>query len=91
MWYMCKEVVLTKDNLARRKWGGSKQYSFCLHNETIQHLLFYCYYVILLWGLAHITFIILPPRNIQEMFGIWTNQVRGKLKRQLLAAASVFW
>jgi hypothetical protein len=40
MWYMCKEVVLTKDNLARRKWGGSKQYSFCLHNETIQHLLF---------------------------------------------------
>jgi hypothetical protein len=24
MWYMRREVVLTKDNLARRNWGGSK-------------------------------------------------------------------
>jgi hypothetical protein len=29
-----------KDNLARRNWGGSKQCSFCLHNETIQQLFF---------------------------------------------------
>jgi hypothetical protein len=64
MWYMRKEVVLTKDNLTRQNWGGSKQYSFCLYNETIQYLFFDCYYVRFLWGLAYITFSILPPRNI---------------------------
>jgi hypothetical protein len=34
---MRKEVVLTKDDLAKRNWDGSKQCSFCLHDETIQH------------------------------------------------------
>jgi hypothetical protein len=38
MWYMKKEVVLTEDNIAKHNWGGSKQCSFCLHNETMQHL-----------------------------------------------------
>jgi hypothetical protein len=37
MRYMRKEVVLTKDDLAKRNWDGSKQCSFCLHDETIQH------------------------------------------------------
>jgi hypothetical protein len=40
MWYMRKEVILTKDNLARRNWGGSTQCSFCLREESIQHLFF---------------------------------------------------
>jgi hypothetical protein len=44
MWYLRKEVVLTKDNLIRHNWDGSKQYSFCLHNEAIQHLSYECYY-----------------------------------------------
>jgi hypothetical protein len=38
MWYMKKEVILTKDNLAKCNWGGSKQCSFCLYDENIQHL-----------------------------------------------------
>jgi hypothetical protein len=25
MWYMYKEVVLTKDNLTKRNWNGGKQ------------------------------------------------------------------
>jgi hypothetical protein len=40
MLYMKKEVILMKDNLARRNWGDSKQYSFCLYNEIIQYLFF---------------------------------------------------
>jgi hypothetical protein len=35
MCYMRREVVLTKDNLARQNWGGSKQCSFCLQEETL--------------------------------------------------------
>jgi hypothetical protein len=44
MWNMRKEVVLTKDNLARRNWGGSTQCSFCLPEESVQHLFFDCLY-----------------------------------------------
>jgi hypothetical protein len=91
MWYMKKAVVLMKDNLARRNWGDSKQCSFCLQNETIQHLFFYCYYARFIWRLTHITFGITPPRNIQHMFRPLTNQVGGKLKWHLLAGASAFY
>jgi hypothetical protein len=44
MWYIQKGVVLTKDNLAKRNWNESKQYSFCMNNESIHHLFFKCYY-----------------------------------------------
>jgi hypothetical protein len=40
MWYMRREVVITKDNLARRNWGGSKQCSFCLREESIYNTYF---------------------------------------------------
>jgi hypothetical protein len=94
MWYIQKGVVLTKDNLAKRNWNGRKQCSFCMNNESIQHLFFKCYYVRFLWGLAHITFGIPPPRNRAHMFGSWTSGTGwggGRvLKRQLLAGASVF-
>jgi hypothetical protein len=90
MWYMKKEVVLTKDNLAKRNCGGSKQCSFCLHDETIQHIFFDCYYTRFLWRLTQIAFNLPPPHNVQHMISMWTNQVRGKLRHQLLAGASVF-
>jgi hypothetical protein len=41
MWYLKREVILTKDNIAIRNWDGSKQYSFCLRDESIQHLYFF--------------------------------------------------
>jgi hypothetical protein len=44
MWYTKKEVVLIKDNLARRNWDGSKQCCFYLRDESIHHLFFECHY-----------------------------------------------
>jgi hypothetical protein len=73
MLYMKKEVILMKDNLARRNWGDSKQCNFCLYNEIIQYLFFDCYYARFIWGLPHITFGITPSCNIQHMFRPWTN------------------
>jgi hypothetical protein len=52
MWYMRKEVVLIKDNLAKHNWGGSNQCSFYLHDKTIHHLFYDCYYARFLWGLT---------------------------------------
>jgi hypothetical protein len=39
MWYMYKEVVLTKDNLARRNWNGGKQCCFC-HKMKLSNICF---------------------------------------------------
>jgi hypothetical protein len=39
-WYLRKGVVLTKDNLAKQNWYGSKKCVFCHQDETIKHLFF---------------------------------------------------
>jgi hypothetical protein len=38
MWFLHKKVLLTKDNLIRRKWQGNKKCCFCDYKETVQHL-----------------------------------------------------
>jgi hypothetical protein len=90
MWYIQKGVVLTKDNLAKQNWNGSKQCSFCMNNEPIQHLFFKCYYARFLWGLAHITFGIPPPRNGAHMFGSWASGMGGFLKNNYLLMHLLF-
>jgi hypothetical protein len=90
MWYMKKDVVLTKDNLARKNWDGSKQCCFCQRDESIHHLFFECHYAIFLWGLTHIVFNISLPNSVQHMFGPWVNQVGGKLNRHCLRAHRLF-
>jgi hypothetical protein len=37
-WYLRRGVILTKDNLVKRNWQGSKKCVFCLHDETTNHL-----------------------------------------------------
>jgi hypothetical protein len=39
VWYLCRGVILTKDNLFKRNWHRSTRYFF-LQNETIKHLFF---------------------------------------------------
>jgi hypothetical protein len=39
LWYLKNGVVLTKDNLVKRKWKGCTKCCFCNVSESIQHLL----------------------------------------------------
>jgi hypothetical protein len=41
-WYLRKGENLTKDNLARRNWHGSKKCVFCHQDESIKYLFFQC-------------------------------------------------
>jgi hypothetical protein len=41
-WYLCKDVILTEDNLAKHNWHGSLWCCFCHHHETIKILFFQC-------------------------------------------------
>lgn len=43
-------VVLTKDNLLRRKWVGSPTCYFCSH--TVAHLFFQCSTAKAIWGIV---------------------------------------
>uniref|UniRef100_A0A453QJT6 Reverse transcriptase zinc-binding domain-containing protein n=1 Tax=Aegilops tauschii subsp. strangulata TaxID=200361 RepID=A0A453QJT6_AEGTS len=42
MWFVHKQVILTKDNLLRRRWVGSSRCCYCDQDETIQHLFLDC-------------------------------------------------
>uniref|UniRef100_A0A453KZ90 Reverse transcriptase zinc-binding domain-containing protein n=1 Tax=Aegilops tauschii subsp. strangulata TaxID=200361 RepID=A0A453KZ90_AEGTS len=42
MWFVHKQVILTKDNLAKRNWTGSRRSSLCDHDESIKQLFLDC-------------------------------------------------
>ena len=50
MWFLYKKVLLTKDNLAKRRWHGCKKKCvFCDSDETIDHLFISCSMARLVW------------------------------------------
>jgi len=61
-------VILTKDNLVRKNWKGSKTCCFGSKPETIQHLLFECHYAKFLWRAVNIVFGISPPQSNIDLF-----------------------
>ena len=88
MWYLKRDVILTKDNLARRNWNGNKLCCFCSNDETIQHLFIDCHVAKFLWRAVQFAFDLNPPRSITHLFGNWLRGVGTKLKRQLLVGTS---
>ena len=89
LWYLHRGVVLTKDNLARRNWNGSKKCVFCSHNETIQHLFFDCHFAKFLWRVVQYTFGLVPPTSAAQFYNDWLFRFDCKSKTQLLCGVSV--
>jgi hypothetical protein len=81
--YLNKGVTLTKDNLARRNWTGSKKYSLWAHDESIQHLLFDCHFTKFIWQTVHFTFGIHGPTSINDMFTNWLLSLGRRQRKQL--------
>jgi hypothetical protein len=65
MWFLYKKVILTKDNLAKRKWNGCKKCVFCDSAESINHLFFTCPFARLIWRIIQFTFNIPHLRMLQ--------------------------
>jgi hypothetical protein len=55
MWLVFQNVILTKDNLVKRKWKGSPTCYFCKENESSQHLFFECSTAKYVWSLIAFT------------------------------------
>jgi hypothetical protein len=90
LWFLKKGVILTKDNLAKRNWQGSKYCCFCSNFETIQHLFFECNYAKFLWHTLHMVFGITPPCTVENLFGNWYKRCGKDPSLLLLAGAAAF-
>ena len=75
MWFLSNKVLLTKDNLVKRKWNGCKKCCFCDSAETINHLFLSCPFAKIIWRIVYCAYNIPPPTNITNMFGKWLNGV----------------
>jgi hypothetical protein len=89
MWFLSNKVLLTKDNLAKRKWKGCQKCCFCDSIETVNHLFIQCPFAKIVWRMMYLTYNIPPPANITNMFGRWLNGVRkdDKLKIRIGVSA----
>jgi hypothetical protein len=84
LWYLQQGVILTKDNLLRRNWKGSKTCVFCNSNETIQHFFFDCHHVRNIWRVVYITIGLQSPSSISHMFRSWLSRVNSKERNLIL-------
>jgi hypothetical protein len=81
MWLIQLNAILTKDNLARRKWQGDKRCSFCNEEESTVHLFFECYLARYIWNL--ITWVIggnCRPSNLSQYWD-WSNMFLQLIKK----------
>ena len=91
-WYLRRGVILTKDNLAKRNWHGSKKCVFCHKDETIKHLFFECRFASSIWSIIQIGSNLFPPLSVANIFGNWLNGVDNRLKRLIrVGALAVIW
>jgi len=88
MWYLYKGIILTKDNLARRQWQGDRRCCFCSSNESIQHLLFDCHYAKFIWRIVQVSFNLIPPTSVHNLFIGWLEGLNRKLKSHILVGVS---
>jgi hypothetical protein len=92
MWFVHKEVILTKDNLAKHNWEGSQRCCFCDQDETIKHLFLDCPLATLLWRSIRIASNITPPNSIHTLFGTWLNGVEPNTARHIrIGVCALLW
>ena len=92
MWFVHKQVILTKDNILKRNWTGPTRCSFCDQDETIKHLFFDCPLAKVLWRTVHITFNITPPNTVNALFGSWLNGFETNLARHIrVGVSALLW
>jgi hypothetical protein len=91
-WYLRRGVILTKDNLAKRNWQGSKSCVFCHQDETIKHLFFQCRFAKSIWSIIQMSSTLYPPRSVPNIFGNWLNGVDHRYKTLIrVGAIAVIW
>jgi hypothetical protein len=81
--------VLTKDNLAKRNWQGSKTCRFCHKEETIRRLFFDCRFARAVWSKTQVASSLAKPYSVSNMFGNWIQGISKDLKSLVLLGAAI--
>jgi hypothetical protein len=75
MWFPSNKVLLTKDNLAKRKWNWCQKCCFCDSTKIVNHLFIGCpHFAKIIWRMVYLSYNIPPPANITNMFGKCTQE-----------------
>jgi hypothetical protein len=85
-WYPWKEVILTKDNLAKWNWHGSKKSVFCHQDETIKHLVFQCCFARSIWSVIQFASLYLPC-SVANIFGNWLHGIDHRFRMHISVGA----
>jgi hypothetical protein len=92
MWFLNKKVLLTKDNLAKRKWKGCTKCCFCDSMESVDHLFLFCPFARILWRLVYFAYNLPPPTSISNMFGNWLNGVENRDRARIrIGVSALCW
>jgi hypothetical protein len=92
MWCLRRGVVLTRDNIARRNWQGSKKCSFCTHDETIKHLFFWCKFARSTWSVIQIEPSLYPATSVANIFGHWLDGISNRFRTQIrVGVIALLW
>ena len=92
MWFVHKQVNLTKDNLVKRNWTGSTRCSFCDQDKTIKHLFFEFPLATILWRTVQIAFTITPPSSVGSLFGTWLVGIESETARHIrVGVRALLW
>jgi hypothetical protein len=87
LWFLFKGMILTKDNLIKRNWHGSKNCCFCNNRETIQDLFFDYVLAQFVWRTLELTFGLKPPRNLVQMSTSWLQNIPTHDKKLIIVGA----
>jgi hypothetical protein len=91
-WYLRRGVILTKDNLARRNWHGSKTCVFCQQDETIKHLFFQCRFIRSIWSIIQAASSLYPPTSVANVLGNWLHGIDLRFRTLIrVGAIAVIW
>lgn len=94
MWLVLSNNILTKDNLVRIGWTGSKACPFYGMDESIDHLFMQYSISIMAWNILKCAFNFMDVvvDNIHDLFNIWTNFF-GKAEKHptMVGVLAVFW
>ena len=92
MCFVHKQVILTKDNLAKRNWTGSTRCSFYDKDESIKHTFLDCPLAKKLWRSVHIAFNITAPNTINTLFGTWLDGIDSETPRHIrVGVCALLW
>lgn len=95
-WLLAREVVLTQENLKKRKFQlGSRCYMCDEQTETVNHLFLHCKWADQLWrifcSLRKIIWV--KPKNIEQLFSSWifVGNATAKEERWKIVPAYIWW